>query len=121
MVSFRTQRDKPVSLTALFQFYRKLVRVSHGHRADLPEEARPQDCKQLVSSPVEHSFFYLTVSVILLTLFTVDLEQKREKEPDINCLTSSGLPAPLGTINRKPKQETFGLIPDDGFVSINIS
>ena len=43
--------------------------------------------------------------------------QKRDHEPDINCLTSSGLPAPLGTINRKPKQETFGLIPDDGFVS----
>ena len=30
-------------------------------------------------------------------------------------MTSSGLPAPLGAINRKPKQETFGLIPDDGF------
>jgi len=43
--------------------------------------------------------------------------QKREKEADINCLTSSGLPAPLGTINRKPKQETAHLIPDDGFVS----
>mmetsp|Transcript_24603 Transcript_24603/g.28974 ORF Transcript_24603/g.28974 Transcript_24603/m.28974 type:complete len:80 (-) Transcript_24603:729-968(-) len=40
---------------------------------------------------------------------------KREREPDINCLTSSGLPAPLGSINRKPKQETFCLIPDDGF------
>jgi hypothetical protein len=30
-------------------------------------------------------------------------------------LSSSGIPAALNTINRKPKQETFGLIPDDGF------
>lgn len=44
-----------------------------------------------------------------------DLKIKRAKESDINCLTSSGLPAPLGTFHRKPKQETFGLIPDDGF------
>ncbi len=35
-------------------------------------------------------------------------------------MNSSGLPAPLGTIKRKPKQETTGLIPDDGFVSIQI-
>ena len=33
----------------------------------------------------------------------------------MNCLSSSGIPAPLGSINRKPKQETFGLIPDDGY------
>ena len=33
----------------------------------------------------------------------------------MNCLSSSGIPAPLGTYNRKPKQETFGLIPDDGY------
>lgn len=33
----------------------------------------------------------------------------------MNCLSSSGIPAPLGAIYRKPKQETFGLIPDDGF------
>lgn len=33
----------------------------------------------------------------------------------MNCLSSSGIPAPLGAIARKPKQETFGLIPDDGF------
>ena len=33
----------------------------------------------------------------------------------MSTLTSSGIPAPLGAINRKPKQETFGLIPDDGF------
>jgi len=44
-----------------------------------------------------------------------DLKIKREKEPDLNCLSSSGLPAPLGAIKRKPKQETTGLIPDDGF------
>ena len=30
-------------------------------------------------------------------------------------MTSSGLPQPLGAFHRKPKQETFGLIPDDGF------
>jgi len=44
-----------------------------------------------------------------------DLKIKRTKEPDINCLSSSGLPAPLNTINRKPKQETAHLICDDGF------
>ena len=33
----------------------------------------------------------------------------------MNCLSSSGIPAPLGSINRKPKQETFQLIPDDGY------
>ena len=33
----------------------------------------------------------------------------------MNCLSSSGIPAPLGAISRKPVQETFGLIPDDGF------
>jgi len=55
MVSFGTQRDKQTHESNCFvSFYRKLVRVSHGHRVDLPEEARPQDCKQLVSSPVEH-------------------------------------------------------------------
>ena len=54
----------------------------------------------------------------ILTVFTnlkLLLLQKRDHEPSINCLTSSGIPAPLNTINRKPKQETFGLIPDDGF------
>lgn len=39
----------------------------------------------------------------------------RPKEQDLNCLTSTGLAKPLGRIDRKPKQETFGLIPDDGF------
>jgi hypothetical protein len=28
------------------------------------------------------------------------------------------VPKPLAAISRKPKQETFGLIPDDGFVSL---
>ena len=40
----------------------------------------------------------------------------RDKEQDLNCLTSSGLPKPLGSIKRVPKQNTTGLIPDDGFV-----
>jgi hypothetical protein len=39
----------------------------------------------------------------------------RPKEVDLNCLTSTGLAKPLGRIDRKPKQETFGLVPDDGF------
>jgi hypothetical protein len=42
----------------------------------------------------------------------------REKETDINCLTSSGLPKPLGCIHRLPKHDTAGIIPDDGFVNI---
>jgi len=33
----------------------------------------------------------------------------------LNCLTSSGLPAPLGVYHRKPKQVTAQLICDDGF------
>jgi hypothetical protein len=33
----------------------------------------------------------------------------------LNCLSSSGIPAPLGSIYRKPKQETKSLIADDGF------
>ena len=39
----------------------------------------------------------------------------REKEADINCLTSSGLPQPLGRIQRVHKWKTDNLIPDDGF------
>jgi hypothetical protein len=30
-------------------------------------------------------------------------------------LSSTGIPAPLGTYNRRPKQQTKSLIPDDGF------
>ena len=41
----------------------------------------------------------------------------REKENDINCLLSTGVPKALATINRRPKQYTKELIPDDGFVS----
>jgi len=44
-----------------------------------------------------------------------DIRIKRVKEADLNCLTSSGLPAPLNCYNRKPKQDTSGLICDDGF------
>ena len=43
--------------------------------------------------------------------------QIREKEADINCLTSSGLPKPLGAIARVPRPDTKEVIPDDGFVS----
>ena len=43
--------------------------------------------------------------------------QIREKESDINCLTSSGLPKPLGAIARVPRPDTKEVIPDDGFVS----
>ena len=42
--------------------------------------------------------------------------QIREKESDINCLTSSGLPKPLGAIARVPRPDTKEVIPDDGFV-----
>jgi hypothetical protein len=40
----------------------------------------------------------------------------REKENDINCLLSTGVPKALATINRRPKQETSHMIPDDGYV-----
>ena len=46
-----------------------------------------------------------------------DLWQIREKEADINCLTSTGLPKPLGAIARVPRPDTKEVIPDDGFVS----
>ena len=36
----------------------------------------------------------------------------------MSCLNSCGVPKALGVYNRRPKQETFGLIPDDGFVSL---
>lgn len=39
-----------------------------------------------------------------------DKKVKRIKEADLNCLTSSGLPAPLGVYHRKPKQETAHLV-----------
>lgn len=42
----------------------------------------------------------------------------RDKETDLNCLTSSGLPRPLGCLSRLPKHDTAGIIPDDGFVRI---
>jgi len=38
------------------------------------------------------------------------MKLKRPKENDLNCLTSSGLPAPLGVYHRKPKQVTAQLI-----------
>jgi hypothetical protein len=41
--------------------------------------------------------------------------QKRKFEIDINCLNSTGLPAPLARISRVPKHDTSKLIPDDGF------
>jgi len=43
--------------------------------------------------------------------------KRREHEAELSCLNSCGIPKALAAINRKPKQETFGLIPDDGFVS----
>lgn len=39
----------------------------------------------------------------------------REKEADINCLNSNGLPAPLGRIPRVYKWDTKNIIADDGF------
>ena len=42
----------------------------------------------------------------------------REREQDLNCLTSSGLPKPLGALSRLPKHDSAGVIPDDGFVSL---
>lgn len=44
-----------------------------------------------------------------------DIKLKREKEPDISCLGATGVPEPLRTFTRKPKQETRSLICDDGF------
>lgn len=44
-----------------------------------------------------------------------DKRMKREFEPSINCLTSTGLPKPLNRLNRVPKHDTSKLIPSDGF------
>lgn len=43
----------------------------------------------------------------------------RECEPHISTLNSTGIPAPLGSYHRKPKQVTKQLIIDDGFRVIN--
>ena len=43
----------------------------------------------------------------------------REHEPHISTLNSTGIPAPLGSYHRKPKQETKQLICDDGFRIMN--
>lgn len=48
----------------------------------------------------------------------IDIGQIREKEADINCLTSTGLPKPLGAIARVPRPDTKEVIPDDGFVRL---
>jgi hypothetical protein len=45
----------------------------------------------------------------------------RQKEADINCLNSSGIPQPLGRIQRLHKWDTTGIIPDDKFVSLKSS
>ena len=39
----------------------------------------------------------------------------REKEADINCLTSSGIPAPMGRLKRLHKWDTSNIVADDGF------
>jgi len=44
-----------------------------------------------------------------------DIKVKRFKEGDISTLGATGVPQPLRTFNRKPKQETRCLIPDEGF------
>lgn len=40
---------------------------------------------------------------------------KREHEAAISTLSASGLPQPLEVINRIPKWNTTGVIPDDGY------
>lgn len=44
-----------------------------------------------------------------------DQRMKREFDPSINCLNSTGLPQPLKRIHRVPKHDTTQLIPSDGF------
>jgi hypothetical protein len=39
----------------------------------------------------------------------------RTVEPDINCLTSNGIPAPLKRIKRNHKWDTSDVIPNDGY------
>lgn len=41
--------------------------------------------------------------------------QLREHEPHISTLSSTGIPAPLGSYFRKPAQVTKQLVCDDGF------
>jgi len=47
-----------------------------------------------------------------------DKRMKRDFEPSINCLTSTGLPKPLNRLNRVPKHDTTRLIPSDGFAEM---
>lgn len=39
----------------------------------------------------------------------------RQSEPDINCLSATGIPAPLKRIKRNHKWDTKNIIPDDGY------
>lgn len=39
----------------------------------------------------------------------------RPFEIDISTLSSTGIPAPLGSYHRQPKQHTKGNVPDDGY------
>jgi len=47
-----------------------------------------------------------------------DARMRRDFEPDINCLTSTGLPQPLNRLHRFPKHDTTKLIPSDGYNEI---
>ena len=41
--------------------------------------------------------------------------QLRPRENDLSTLNSTGIPAPLGSYFRKPRQDTRSLVPDDGY------
>ena len=72
-------------------------------------------------------YFFLTVTLCLENWYEerLALEQaykkdpaarmKRDFEPSINCLNSTGLPQPLKRINRVPKHDTSQIIPSDGY------
>lgn len=44
-----------------------------------------------------------------------ELRMKRDFEPSINCLNSTGIPQPLKRFHRVPKHDTSQLIPSDGY------
>jgi hypothetical protein len=44
-----------------------------------------------------------------------DTRMKRDFDPSINCLNSTGIPQPLKRFNRVPKHDTSQIIPSDGY------
>jgi hypothetical protein len=52
---------------------------------------------------------------VVSSIFSLTLSQLRPHENAISTLSSNGIPAPLSSYNRKPKQNTRDLVLNDGY------